>query len=214
MKVHWRTACAALAAAGALLSGCDDAGGDRLSLDGMRKAASEVGEMGSGVCPLPYDVTAAAEEAGLKGDAGPGGARPGDDAPAATAEGGRAARPGEPLALNPGVLITCRFHVAEADLEIQTVVTEKPQAVSVMLPLIQNVSGMASGELGPYVERVAAAQRGEPVLPANGGAVTVRLPVAGEGDAVLVLAPGHNDDATLSDAQLTSLSERLAAQVS
>lgn len=98
--------------AAALVTGCQSAAGGTgggatpLSLIGLTKAADGMSDDGAAACPLPYDVAEAAKTAGLNEAAGAGPAQD-DGEPVATAEGGTRVKFGEPLAENPGVLVSC-----------------------------------------------------------------------------------------------------------
>lgn len=210
MGYRRKFAVAALAAV-ALLTGCQN-GEEPLGVAELTKTADGVGADGAEKCPLPYDIEKAAEAAGLKESAGPGSSKAGDGEPVATAEGGKKARPGEPLATNPGALVSCTFHIGQEDVEVHTVGTEKPQALSVLAPVINSAARMPVSDLAAYVDGVAKTEHGVPVLTKSGNVASVRLDLDGEGDAALLVSAGADGKTSMSHQQVTELARALGAQ--
>lgn len=202
----------AVAVAGVFLTGCQSGEADRLSVGGLTEIADDMDPDGADKCPLPYDLEKAAESAGLKGATGPGTGKGDDSEPAATAEGGKKARPGSPLATNPGVLVSCTFHVGEENVRVHTVGTEKPQASSVLVPLIQSETGMSLADLSAYFDEVAKSDRGAPVLTKSGNVASVRLHLDGEGDAALLVSVGADGKTSMKQQQVTELARTLGSQ--
>ncbi|MEV0413147.1 hypothetical protein AB0I68_20710 [Streptomyces sp. NPDC050448] len=199
----------ALVAAAVLLAGCR--GGDALSVDELQEIAGGVDPEGGIECPLPYDFAKAATAAGVAGDAGPGHAR--GVLPAISAETGEGADRDAPLARNPGALVSCVFHIGQEDLEVHTVATQKPQALSVLLPVVSKAAGVGPEGLIPFSEETAAAKAGTPVLATSGNVAAVRLELDGDGDASLLLTAGDAGHSGLSRDQVEDLARALAGQI-
>ncbi|MEF9883504.1 hypothetical protein [Streptomyces sp. P9-A4] len=180
----------------ALVTGCQsdtDTGSGAaapLSLGGLTGTADKMPDGGASSCPLPYDMAAAAKAAGLEGAVGPGPVKADGD-PVATAEGGKRAKPGEPLAENPGVLVSCTFHIGKDDVEVHTVATGKPQALAPLAPVIQRLSGSSVDELVAYLKEAGEAEAGKAVVTGSGKVAAVRLKLDGDGDASLLVGLGE-----------------------
>jgi hypothetical protein len=203
----------AVAVAGVFLTGCQGGEAGRLSVGGLTEIADDMDPDGADKCPLSYDLEKAAESAGLKGATGSGTGKGGDDSePAATAEGGKKAQPGSPLATNPGALVSCTFHVGEENVQVHTVGAEKPQALSVLVPLIQSETGMSVADLSAYFDEVAKSDRGVPVLTKSGNVASVRLHLDGEGDAALLVSVGADGKTSMNQQQVTELARTLGSQ--
>ncbi|MEU3743763.1 MULTISPECIES: hypothetical protein [Streptomyces] len=187
---------AATLTAATLVTGCQsDAGGAGggaapLSLSGLTKTADGMPDDGASTCPLPYDVAEAAKAAGLNGATGAGAVRDDGD-PVATAEGGKRARPGEPLAENPGVLVSCTFHIGEDDVQVHTVATRKPQAIAPLAPVVQMLSGSSVDELVGYMKKAGDAEPGDAVVTGSGNVAAIRLKLEDDGDAYLLVGLGE-----------------------
>ena len=187
---------AAALTAATLVTGCQsDAGGTGggaapLSLSGLTKTADGMSDVGESACPLPYDVAEAAKTAGLNGTKAAGSVED-DTAPVATAEGGKRARPWEPLAKNPGVLVSCTFHIGEDDVQVHTVATRKPQAIAPLAPMVQTLSGSSVDDLVVYMKRAGDAKPGDAVVTDSGNVAAVRLKLDGDGDAYLLVGLGE-----------------------
>ncbi|MGW0753311.1 hypothetical protein [Streptomyces sp. NPDC002587] len=198
--------------AAGLLAGCQSSGGATpLSLSGLTETADSMGAKGADTCPLPYDIAKAAKAAGLEGEARPGHADGGDE-PVATAEGGKRARPGDALAQNPGVLVSCDFRIGQEDVVVYTVATRDRQAINPLAPAIQQQAGMDLESLRAYLKQAGEAGAGEPVVTASGNLASVRLSLDGKGDAFLVVARGAGPGAQDS-AGVSALAKALAGQV-
>ncbi|WP_318210794.1 MULTISPECIES: hypothetical protein [unclassified Streptomyces] len=207
---------AAALAAATLVTGCQsDAGGGAapLSLSGLTKTADGMPDDGADTCPLPYDVAEAAKAAGLDGAAGAGPVQDGGD-PVATAEGGKRAKPGEPLAENPGALVSCTFHIGKDDVQVHTVATRTPQAIAPLAPVIQMMSGSSVDELVGYTKKAGDAKAGDAVVTDSGNVAAVRLKPDGDGDAFLLVGLGEAGAASPDrEQQVGDLAKALAGQV-
>ncbi|WP_327278853.1 MULTISPECIES: hypothetical protein [unclassified Streptomyces] len=202
-------AAVAVVAAAFLLSGCT--GGDALSVDELREIADAVDPEGGIDCPLPYDFAEAAEAAGVTGDAGPGYATA--DLAAISGETDGGSDPNGPFARNPGGVVSCVFHIGREDLEVHTVATRRPRALSVLLPVVSKAAGVGPDGLIPFSEAAAAAEAGTPVLVTSGNVAAVRLELDGNGDASLLLTAGDAGHSGLSRGQVEGLARALAGQV-
>ncbi len=210
---------AAALVAATLVTGCQsDAGGTGggaapLSLSGLTKTADGMPDDGAGTCPLPYDVAEAAKGAGLDGAAGAGPVQDGGD-PVATAEGGKRARPGDPLAENQGALVSCAFHIGKDDVQVHTVATRTPQAIAPLAPVIQMLSGSSVDELVGYTKKAGEAKAGDAVVTDSGNVAAVRLKLDGDGDAFLLVGLGEAGAASPDrEQQVGDLARALAGQV-
>ncbi|MFB8777525.1 hypothetical protein [Streptomyces broussonetiae] len=216
---HRLATAAALAAAAALLTGCQsdgdsgDGGTAALSLSGLTETAEGVPEDGADACPLPYDMGVAAKAAGIEGEVGPGSVRPDEDTPVATGEGGKRAKSNEPLGQNPGALVSCTFHIGQDDVQVHTIATSKPSAVLILAPVALSLTWSGTDDVIPYVEKVAASETGEVVVADSGNIAAVRLELDGEGDAALLVGAGEDGDTSLGREQVGALTEALAGQV-
>ncbi|MEU3281927.1 hypothetical protein [Streptomyces antibioticus] len=203
---------AALATAG-LTTGCQsDSGAVPLSLSGLTETADGVPEKGTDTCPLPYDMVEAAKAVGLDADAGPGPVRD-DDEPVATAEGGKRAKAGEALAVNPGVLVSCTFHIGQDDVQVHTVATREPHAVYALAPVVSSLASVSTKDAISYVQKAGAAEDGKVVVTDSGNVAAVHLKLDGDGDAALLVGAGEAGTASLDRKQLGDLTEALAEQV-
>ncbi|MFF3088758.1 hypothetical protein ACFVRB_27475 [Streptomyces nojiriensis] len=198
--------------AAALLAACQSGGAAPLSLSGLTKTVDGMAPDGTDKCPLSYDIAKAAKTAGVDTAAGPGSVT-GADGPAATGEGGKRAEPGEPLAQNPGALVSCTFHIGTEDVEVHTIATRKPQASALLAPVVQRQAGMSTDDLIAYVKKAGEAKAGEPVLTGSGNAATVRLKLDGEGDAALLIGIGATGGSSLEPTRVGALAEAFASQV-
>ncbi|KNE83556.1 hypothetical protein ADZ36_04195 [Streptomyces fradiae] len=183
-----------------------------LSLNGLTETADGVPDDGTDTCPLPYDMGRAAQAAGLDAEAGPGPVRD-DDEPVATAEGGKRAESGEPLAVNPGALVTCTFHVGRDDVEVHTVATREPSALAPLAPVVSRLAAVSSDELIGYIDKAGKAEPGEAVVTGSGNVAAVRLRLDGDGDAALLVGAGESGTASLDRKQIGDLTRALADQV-
>ncbi|MER5995384.1 hypothetical protein [Streptomyces viridosporus] len=210
---HRPTIAATLIAA-ALLTGCQS-GSDTepLSLSGLTETADGMPDDGASTCPLPYDLAKAAKSAGLDGKTGPGPVREDGDTPVATAEGGKRAKSGEPLAEHPGVLVSCTFHIGRDDVRVHTVATREPNAVTVLAPVVASLTNSSAADTVGYVNKAAEAKTGETMVADSGNVAAVRLELDGDGDAVLLVGVGEAGTASLSRKQIGDLTEALADQV-
>ncbi|MCP9944154.1 hypothetical protein LUX12_04105 [Streptomyces somaliensis] len=213
--VRHRLPVAALLTATVLVTGCQ--GGDggtgggaaALSLSGLTRTADE----GTDACPLAYDLAKAAKAAGLDGAIGVGPAQDDGD-PVATAEGGRRAAPGEPLAENPGALVSCTFHIGENDVRVHTVATREPHAITPLAPVVQVLSASSIEELADYLKKVFDTGPGDAVVTDSGNVAAVRLKLDGDGDACLLVGLGGAGAASPGRRQqVGDLAETLANQV-
>ncbi|MFJ9683879.1 hypothetical protein ACIRP2_38650 [Streptomyces sp. NPDC101194] len=184
-----------------------------VSVDGLTKAADRVGPDGADRCPLPYDMKKAADAVGLSGRVGTRAASEGDtDAPVATAENERMARPGEGLADNPGALVSCAFHIGDEAVEVHTIATRKPRAESPLAPVIMSAGRLSLDGLTAYLKRTAASAPGEPVVTDSGACAVVRVKPVGAGDAALLVTAGDGGRTGLTAQQMTALTRALYAQ--
>ncbi|MFJ3199926.1 hypothetical protein [Streptomyces sp. NPDC086989] len=206
---RWAAAVALVAAAVVLPAGCRF--GDALSVDEVREIADAVDPEGGIECPLPYDFAAAAGAAGVAGAAGPGYATA--DLPALSGASDGGSDPDGPLARNPGGVVSCVFHIGGEDLEVHTVATRRPQALSVLFPVVAKAAGLGPEGLVPFGAQAAAAKAGVPVLTASGNVAAVRLELDGDGDASLLLTAGGAGHSGLSRGQVEGLAQALAGQV-
>ncbi|MFI0990611.1 hypothetical protein [Streptomyces exfoliatus] len=178
-----------------LVTGCQSdargtgGGAAPLSLSGLTTTADGMSDVGESTCPLPYDVAEAAKGAGLNGATAAGSVE--DDMPVATAEGGKRARPWEPLAKNPGALVSCTFRIGEDDVQVHTVATRKPQAIAPLAPVVQTLSGSSVDELAGYMKKAGDAEPGDVVVTDSGNVAAVRLKLDGDGDAYLLVSLGE-----------------------
>ncbi|GGZ47891.1 hypothetical protein [Streptomyces subrutilus] len=201
-----------VAAVTALLAGCQGGGAPALSLAGLTRTADAVPREGQASCPLAYDMAEAAKAAGAPGAAAPGSVKaPG--AAVATSEGGKRAAPDTPLAQNPGALVSCVFHIGREEVVVHTAATRDPQAVAPLAALVAHLSASSTQDLIAYVDRMAGAEVGEPVVTGSGNVAAVRLRLDGEGDAVMVVGAGDPGRSSLDRDQLTALATSLADQM-
>ena len=202
--------------AAALVTGCQggtEGGSAPLSLDGLTETADGVPDNGASTCPLPYDVAEAAAATGLDEAAGPGPVQDDGD-PVATAEGGKRAESGEPLAENPGVLVSCTFHIGKDDVQVHTVATRKPQAIAPLAPVVQSLAGASIDDLSRYMERAGDAKAGDVVVTDSGNVAAVRLKLDGDGDAYLLVGLGDaGAGAPARNQKVADLAGALASQV-
>ncbi|MEU5461787.1 hypothetical protein ACH41C_30660 [Streptomyces althioticus] len=207
-----RAVTAAVLAAIALLAGCQS-GTESLTASGLTETADDIPEEGASSCPLPYDMAAAAESAGLEGEAGSGPVREDGDTPVATSEGGKRAEPGDPLAEHPGALVSCTFHIGRRDLQVHTIATRKPNAITPLAPVAAALSRLSGSETVDYVNGAAKAETGEVLVASSGNVATVRLKLKGEGDAALLVGFEESSTAAPSPKQVEELTVALADQV-
>ncbi|MFG3280321.1 hypothetical protein [Streptomyces sp. NPDC048111] len=193
-----------LGAAVLLLTGCSSGadGGGTLSVARIKERAKAMGSGGAAKCPVAYDIAAAGKAAGYGDRAG---ASP--ERPAATAEFDGS--PDSPIRQSDGALIDCVYRVGAQPLHVYTVGTGKGSALSLMAPLIQRDAKMSTAELMPWIDKAMKSERSVPVTTPGQTVATVRLPVDGAGDAVLVASLGPTGSA---DAQLGRLARNLAEQ--
>ncbi|MEU3249605.1 hypothetical protein [Streptomyces sp. NPDC006997] len=225
---HRLAIAAALTAAAVLMTGCQsdsdsegDSGGGgsaALSLDGLVETADGVPEDGADTCPLPYDIAAAAKAAGVDGEAGPGPVREDAETPVATGEGGKRAKGKEPLAENPGALVSCTFHIGPDDVRVHTVATEERNAITILAPVVSELTRVAIDDVVAFTNEAATTEEtGKVVTADTGNVATVRLELDGEGDAALLVGTVDGEsgepDAALDRKQLAALTEALAGQV-
>ncbi|MET9774876.1 hypothetical protein ABZ023_11530 [Streptomyces sp. NPDC006367] len=208
---HQLTITAVLTAA-VLLTGCQSgSSAEPLSLAGLTKTADAVPDDGADTCPLPYDMAEAAKKAGTGAPGGPGAERD-MEAPTATAEGGKRAKPGDPLAVNPGVLISCTFHVGQNDVQVHTIATRDRDAINLLGPVVSSLASKSSGDTVGYLGKAGAADAGDVI--GDGGAIaSVRLELDGEGDAALLVGVSEADIATLTPEVIEGLAGALAQQL-
>ncbi|WP_328618890.1 hypothetical protein [Streptomyces sp. NBC_00354] len=216
--VRYGLAIAVAAAAGAaLLTACGgDSGSKPLSLSGLTETADGIPDAGQDTCPLPYDIAKAAKAAGLNGEAGPGRAKAADGPAVATGEGGKRTKPDSPFGRNPGALVTCLFHIGEEDVEVHTVATGKPLALSPVTPVVQRYAAVEVGPLGNYMHQATSTKPGgAPVTTVNGNASSVHLELDGDGDAYLLVGIGAPETGSPArDGQrTTALAKALAGQL-
>ncbi|MER6613561.1 hypothetical protein [Streptomyces xantholiticus] len=200
----------------ALVTGCQsgtEGGAAPLSLSGLTETADGMPDNGASTCPLPYDVAAAAKGTGLDEAAGPGPVQDDGD-PVATAEGGKRAESGEPLAENPGVLVSCTFHIGKDDVQVHTVATLKPQAIAPLAPVVQSLARASIDDLSRYMKRAGDAKAGDVVVTDSGNVAAVRLKLDGDGDAYLLVGLGDaGSGAPARNQQVADLAGALAGQV-
>ncbi|GAA2655982.1 hypothetical protein [Streptomyces vastus] len=214
---HRLTVAAALTAA-ALMTGCQSDDGDSssgtapLSLSGLTETADGIPDDGTSTCPLPYDMAKAAKVASLDAEAGPGPVQDGD-APVATAEGGKRAKPGEPLAENPGALVSCTFHIGQESVQVHTLATREPSGIAPLAPVVSSLAAVTADDLTSYVDKVGKAEAGEVVITDSGNVAAVRLKLDGDGDASLLVGAGEAGTASLNRKQVGDLTKALADQV-
>ncbi|MFG3550110.1 hypothetical protein [Streptomyces sp. NPDC047725] len=210
--VRNRLTLASALAAAALITGCQSgSGADPLSLGSLTKTADAVPDDGTDTCPLPYDLAEAAKDAGVEAEAGPGSAEE-DGKPAATAEGGKRAEPRSPLAVNPGVLISCTFHIGRADVQVHTIATSEQHAIYPLAPVISSLASLSADDVTGYVKKAAAAEAGKVVTTDNGSVASLRLKLDGEGDAALLVGTADGESAPLTPEQLSEVTKTLAEQ--
>ncbi|MFJ9078730.1 hypothetical protein ACIRO3_26335 [Streptomyces sp. NPDC102278] len=200
------------AAAVALLAGCESGSAPALSLAGLTKTADAIPSEGQDTCPLAYDITKAAKAAGAEGASAPGSVKEPGEA-VATAEGGKRAEADTPLAQNPGALVSCVFHIGQEEVVVHTAATRRPQAVAPLAPIVGQLAGSSTKDLIAYINRMAKAKTGEPVVTESGNVVSVRLKLDGEGDAVMVVGAGDARHPALDRERIAALATSLADQV-
>lgn len=212
-----RVAIAAALTAAALMTGCqsddsDSSSAAPLSLSGLTETADGIPDDGASTCPLPYDMAEAAKAAGLNADAGPGPVQD-NDKPVATAEGGKRAKAGEPLADNPGALVSCTFHIGQETMQVHTLATREPSGIAPLAPVVSSLAAVTADDLTSYVDKVGKAEAGEVVITDSGNVAAERLKLDGDGDASLLVGAGETGTTSLSRKQLGDLTEALADQV-
>ncbi|MFF3432086.1 hypothetical protein [Streptomyces sp. NPDC002602] len=200
------------AAAVTFLAGCQSGSAPALSLGGLTKTADAIPREGQASCPLSYDITKAAKAAGADGASAPGSLKePG--AAVATAEGGNRAEAGTPLAQNPGALVSCVFHIGREEVVVHTAATRHSQAVAPLAAIVAQLAGSSTDDLIAYINRMAEAKIGEPVVTKSGNVAAVRLKLDGEGDAVMVVGAGDTGHSSLGRERITVLATSLADQL-
>ncbi|MEU3733559.1 hypothetical protein AB0E81_29795 [Streptomyces sp. NPDC033538] len=208
-----RFAIAAALTAAALVTGCQgESSTESLSLKSLTETADGVPDDGASTCPLPYDMAEAAKTAGLEPDTGPGPVQDGDE-PFATAEGGKRAAAGDPLAENPGALVSCTFHIREEDVQVHTLATRGPSGIAPLAPVVSSLAAADNDDLVSYVDKVAQAEVGEVVITDSGNVASVRLKLDGEGDAALLVGTREAGHTSLTREQVDDLTAALADQV-
>ncbi|MFC8103219.1 hypothetical protein ACH4MG_31395 [Streptomyces sp. NPDC017454] len=185
---------------------------ESLSLKSLTETADGVPDDGASTCPLPYDMAEAAKTAGLEPDSGPGPVQDGDE-PVATAEGGKRAAAGDPLAENPGALVSCTFHVGEEDVQVHTLATREPSGIAPLAPVVSSLAAADNDDLVSYVDKVAQTEVGEVVITDSGNVASVRLKLDGEGHAALLVGTGRTGRTSLTSEQVGDLTSALADQV-
>ncbi|MFF8589362.1 hypothetical protein [Streptomyces althioticus] len=207
-----RAVTAAVLAATALLAGCQS-GTESLTVSGLTETADGMPEDGASSCPLPYDMAAAAESAGIDGEAGSGPVRADGDTPVATSEGGERAEPGDPLAQHPGALVSCTFHIGRRDVQVHTIATRKPNAITPLAPVAAALTRLRGSETVDYINGAAKAETGDVLVASSGNVATVRLKLKGEGDAALLVGFEESSTGAPSPKQVEDLTVALADQV-
>ncbi|MFF5345713.1 hypothetical protein ACFY4H_34250 [Streptomyces althioticus] len=203
---------AAVLAAVTLLAGCQS-GTTPLTVSGLTEIADDMPEDGASSCPLPYDMAAAAESAGLDREAGSGPAREDGDTPIATSEGGKRAQPGDPLAEHPGALVSCTFHIGRRDIQVHTIATRKPNAITPLAPAAAALTRLSGSETIDYINGAAKAETGDVLVASSGNVATVRLKLKGEGDAALLVGFEDSSMGAPSPKQVEELTVALTDQV-
>lgn len=208
-----RPTIAAVLTAVALMTGCrNDGGAEPLSLSGLVDIADGIPDDGTDTCPLPYDMAEAVKAAGLDTEAGTGPAQDGDE-PVATAEGGKRAKPGDPLAENPGALVSCTFHIGEEDVRVHTLAGREPIGIAPLAPVVSSLSAASIDDLTGYVDEVGRAEIGEVIVTDSGNVASVRLRLGGDGHATLLVGAGNAGHTSLTRKHMGDLTGALAEQV-
>lgn len=131
----------------------------------------------------------------------------------ATAEGGERAEAGTPLAQNPGALVSCVFHIGREEVVVHTAATRHSQAVAPLAAIVAQLAGSSTDDLIAYINGMAKAKIGEPVVTKSGNVAAVRLKLDGEGDAVMVVGAGEAGRSSLGQERITALATSLADQI-
>jgi hypothetical protein len=146
-------------------------------------------------CPIRYDVTSAANAAGLTGAA-----TPASGSDAVDVGTPRNSSVGSYLNQVNGVDVTCAYLVGGTELkltvmgQVATSITVPGQgtmtssAVGGLLPEVQAQAHLTRPELETFAQSAAAARTGTPVLTPNNRLALVRLPVSGPGDAAFLVS--------------------------
>ena len=174
------------------LGGCSGDDGSSLSRDGLAEGGSD--------CPV--DLAGAVTAAGVEGDAGPVTA----EVSTGSGEGGRDA---SALDQAGGVYVECTQPVGGGEVTAVVFASERPAAISLLLPLLQHDLQLAVDDLPGLVERAQSADEGELIDTGGEGAAAVgRLDVDGAESAILYVS-ASTAPAAASPAQVRAIAEDL-----
>jgi hypothetical protein len=190
--------------AAVVLAACSGGDGSTVDVDGLVKRAAEDGVT---ACPVPYDVTAAAKDAGITGAAAP------SDGDAVRASSSESTSENELLkTAAPAAYVECSYTIGATEVKTTLAVTGKAdfQAIGIVLPKVGAWAGLTRDELQVVAQNATAAAPGKVQTVPNGKAAVATLEVS-KGTGVLVVAFDPAD--AFSTDQLTKLTEKLASQI-
>ncbi|GCD99305.1 hypothetical protein [Embleya hyalina] len=183
--------------------------GKRLNVEKFRQQVRPIGEHGT-VCPLPYDVAAAARKVHIDGTVTPG--EPAASGAEGWSDDEAAARDPQsnltPVQRVNGVALTCSYRVGADKIDVGTYGARRGFPLNIALPVIQRDSNARSAVLGPFADDIGT---GEPqrVIPVGDGHVAaVRLRVTGPGSAAMYVS-----SETLTPERVADLAGALAGQL-
>ncbi|MEV4311263.1 hypothetical protein [Actinocrispum sp. NPDC049592] len=187
------------------IAGCSSSDGE-ITLDGLRKTATNAGPAPT-TCPIPYDISAALPDSPQ--------VKPGDvevqvsksttpapDPLAAQRDQGMSA-----LDAAAGVSINCDYEVNGKTVATWLVATPTPGAPNIMGPSITRAAHITTTQLADFLKNPP--DPGEVKLTPTGTIAIAHIPVNGSGDATLMLNP----DGLITTEALTKATKTLLSQI-
>ncbi|HKS49180.1 MAG TPA: hypothetical protein VJT49_29540 [Amycolatopsis sp.] len=173
--------------------------------DLIRRSAPMAGDDAK-VCPVPYDVNAAAKAAGIGGSAAPADTTPVTVTNSDSADAGSFLK-----SVAPAVEIECFYEIGATEVKTALLVTSKANsAFDGLLPTVVAWSDSRLSEVRGLAAGQASVKPGDVVTVPSGKAAIDKLEVpGGDGALVVVFDPAEG----FSTAQLTKLTDTLATQV-
>ncbi|MFE3197702.1 hypothetical protein [Embleya sp. NPDC059237] len=215
---HIRGRTLAVLATGALVitatsacGGDDGPGGSgkRLNVEKFRQQVRPIGEHGT-VCPVRYDVAAAARKAHIDGAVTPG--EPAASGAEGWSDDEAAARDPQsnltPVQRVNGVALTCSYRIGADKIDVGTYGSRRGFPLSMALPVIQRDSDAKAAILGPFSDDIGTGEPQRVIPVGNGHVAAVRLRVSGPGAAAMYVS-----SETLTPERVADLAELLAGQL-
>lgn len=172
-------------------------------LDLMKRAAPAVGGLKAGVCPIRYDLAAAARasDAGTVTSSGD---------VLIDADTSESAATGLLRHVGPAVEITCEYPVGSGMVRAHLTVTSHLRtAVNAALPTLAAWSGVDPAKMSPIVQQALAARPGVASVMGDGKVALVPMPVS---DLDIALVVGLQPGTGIAPTRLKALAEALATQ--